>query len=561
MENRAWLANYDEGVPHTIEYPEIPLFELLERAARDYPNNPCTIFKGSVITYREMNDLTDRLAAGLAEIGVKKGDRVGLFVPNTPQFVIAFLAVLKLGGIVVATNPLYTARELEHQVNDAGVEIMIAMTNNYEMVKAVQPNTGIRQVVATNIKEALPPLTRIIFGLFMEKKSGFRVKLRDNDVWMKDLIASQKSENRPHVEVSAHDTAIFQYSGGTTGVPKAAVAAHYGLVANTYQISAWLTDIVVGEEVILLAIPLYHSYGMVCGLSNALNIASAMVLIPDPRNTIDILDNLQKYKCTSYPGVPAMYNAINNNPDVIAGKYDLSTIKLCTSGSAPLLRETKDRFEELTKGSLVEGYGLSEAPVASHINPIDGENPVGSIGLPLPDIDCRIVDLDDGETTLAPGEIGELVMKGPILMTGYHNMPTETANTLRKGWLHTGDIAYMDEGGYFYIVDRKKELIKPGGFQVWPREVEEVIQAYPKVLEVGVAGIPDEHSGEAVKAWIVLKENETADLEEIREWCKTRLAGYKVPKQVVFLDELPKSTVGKILRRELVRMHTEVESN
>lgn len=289
----------------------------------------------------------------------------------------------------------------------------------------------------------------------------------------------------------------------------------------------------------------------------ASKIAAAMVMIPDPRKTKDILESIQKYRATNYPGVPAMYIAINNNPDVLAGKYDLSSIKVCSSGSAPLLLETKERFEKLTGGVLTEGYGLSEAPVASHINPINGEYRVGSIGLPLPDMDCRIVDLDDGTTVLPPGEMGELIMTGPIVMKGYHNMPTETANVLRDGWLYTGDIAYMDEDGYFYIVDRKKELIKPGGFQVWPREVEEVIQQHPKVMEVGVAGIPDPLSGEAVKAWIVLKQGETATLDEIRAHCKESLAGYKVPKQVEFLDELPKTTVGKILRRELVRLHSE----
>lgn len=557
MNQKPWLDHYDEGVPHSIDYPDIPVHELLERAARQYPDNPCSIFRGAKTSYRDMNDLSDRLAAGLSGLGIVKGDRVGLFMPNTPQFVIAFFALLKLGAVVVATNPLYTPREFEHQVNDAGVETMILMTNNYEMVKAVQPKTKIRKIIATNIKEALPPLLRLLFSLTMEKKGGFRVTLRDGDVWMQDLISQHKPEDRPKVDVSSSDIAIFQYSGGTTGVSKAAIAPHSGLVANTYQVEAWMPDIVLGEEVILLAIPLYHSYGMVAGMCVAAKIAAAMVLIPDPRNIKDVLESIQKYRATNYPGVPAMYNAINNHPDVLAGKYDLSSIKLCSSGSAPLLRETKERFEKVTGGVLTEGYGLSEAPVVSHVNPINGENRAGSIGLPMPDMDCRIVDLDDGTTVRPPGEIGELIMKGPILMKGYHNMPTETANALRDGWLYTGDIAYMDEDGYFYIVDRKKELIKPGGFQVWPREVEEVIQGHPKVLEVGVAGIPDPHSGEAVKAWIVLKGGETATLEEIRTHCKESLAGYKVPKQVVFLDELPKSNVGKILRRELVRLHKE----
>jgi len=319
-----------------------------------------------------------------------------------------------------------------------------------------------------------------------------------------------------------------------------------------------MPDIEEGKEVVLMAIPLFHVYGMVAGMCFAIKAAASMVMIPNPRDLKDVLDSIQKYKATIYPGVPTMYNAINNHPDVIAGKYKLNTIKACISGSAPLMRETKVRFEQLTGGKLVEGYGLSEAPTATHCNPLYAtDSPVGSIGLPLPDVDCKIISLDDEVTELPPGEVGELVIKGPQVFKGYHNMPTETENTLRNGWLYTGDIARMDEEGYFYIVDRKKELIKPGGYQVWPREVEEVIMGHPKVLEVGVAGVPDPYRGETVKAWIVPKPGETLTEQEILDWCKERLAKYKVPTQIEFRAELPKTTVGKILRRELVREHKE----
>jgi long-chain acyl-CoA synthetase len=557
MQDRPWVKSYDEGVAHALDYPEMRMQDFLENAARKWPDKPCTIFNGAEITFKEMNDMTDRLAAGLHELGVKKGDRVGLFIPNTPQFVIAYYAILKAGGVVVATNPLYTEREIIHQVNDAGIEVMVLMTNNYEKVKAVQGQTRIKTIVATNIKEALPPVLKLLFGLLREKKAGFRVTLRDNDVWMQDLIAKYEPEDKPDVKVNVDDTALFQYSGGTTGLSKGVVAPHRGLVSNTYQMDAWNITAVEGEETVLMAIPLYHAYGMVVGMSYGMLKGAALVMVPDPRNIKDVLDKIQKYKTTVFPGVPALYNAINNFPDVVAGKYDISSIKFCISGSAPLLRETKERFEEITGGKLIEGFGLSEAPVATHCNPILGPNKVGSIGVPLPNVDCRIIDLDDGVTVLPQGEVGELVIKGPQVMKGYHNMPTETANTLRDGWLYTGDIAYMDEDGYFFIVDRKKELIKPGGFQVWPREVEEVLQSNPKVLEVGVAGIPDPNSGEAVKAWVVLKPGETATVEELRAWCKEQLAGYKVPRQIEFRDELPKTTVGKILRRELVRSHKE----
>lgn len=559
MNDRPWLEHYDEGVPAHIDYPDVPLFHFLEEGAKNFPDTPCTIFKGATISYREMDALTDRLAAGLAELGVKKGDRVGIFMPNTPQFVMAYFAILKLGGVVVATNPLYSPREIEHQANDSGLEVMLVMSNFYNTVKQVQPKTKIRTLVVTNLKETLPGLLAFLFTLTKEKKGGFRVQLQDGDVWMQDLIDRHAPEERPKVEVGPDDMALFQYSGGTTGIPKGAVALHHNLVANALQISRWMVDLKRGEETVLMAIPLFHVYGMVAGMLFAIESGASMVMVPNPRDLKDVLTSIQKYKTTVFPGVPTMYNAINNHPDVVAGKYDLSSVKACISGSAPLMRETKEKFEELSGGVVFEGYGLSEAPTATHCNPLLGENRTGSIGLPLPDVDCRIVSLDDEVTVLPAGEIGELVIKGPQVFRGYHNMPTETTNTLRDGWLYTGDIARMDEEGYFYIVDRKKELIKPGGYQVWPREVEEVISDHPKVLEVGVAGIPDPHRGETVKAWVVVQPEESLTEEDVREWCKERMAKYKVPTHVEFRDELPKTTVGKILRRELVRQHKEEE--
>lgn len=559
MKDKPWLEHYDEGVPAHIDYPQVPLFNLLEEAAQKYPHSPCTIFKGATISYQEMDELSDRLAAGLAELGVKKGDRVGLFMPNTPQFVLAYFAVLKLGAVVVATNPLYSPREIEHQAKDSGMEIMLVMSNFYNSVKKVQANTKIRTLVVTNLKESLPPLLSFLFTLTKEKKGGFRVQLEGNDVWMQDLINRHIPEDRPVVEVGPDDMALFQYSGGTTGIPKGAIALHRNLVANALQITKWMANMKEGEEIVLMAIPLYHVYGMVAGMLFAIQSGASMVMVPNPRDFKDVLTNIQKYKTTVFPGVPTLYNAINNHPDVLAGKYDLSTIKACISGSAPLMRETKEKFEAVTGGVVFEGYGLSEAPTATHCNPLLGENRTGSIGLPLPDVDCRIISLDDEVTVLPVGEIGELVIKGPQVFKGYHNMPTETENALRDGWLYTGDIARMDEDGYFYIVDRKKELIKPGGYQVWPREVEEVISEHPKVLEVGVAGIPDPYRGETVKAWVVVKPGETLTQEEVRDWCKERLAKYKVPTAVEFRNELPKTTVGKILRRELVRQHKDEE--
>jgi long-chain acyl-CoA synthetase len=557
MDDRPWLKHYDKGVPNSINYPKEPLHYFLEESARKYPNSPCTVFKGAIITFREMNILTDRIAGAIAGLGIKKGDRVGIFMPNTPQFVMVYYGILKAGGVVVATNPMYTPPEIEHQANDSGIEVMFVMSNFYKTIKKAQPKTKIKTLVVTNIKETLPPLLRTLFTLAKEKKGGFRVELEPGDLWMQDLISKYKPEDRPKITISPDDTALFQYSGGTTGVSKAAIAMHKNLVANTLQIKSWMTDLKEGGEIMLMAIPLFHVYGMVAGMNFALASAASMVMVPNARDLHDVLENIKKFQPTIFPGVPTLYNALNNHPDVVSGKYNLTSIRACLSGSAPLMRETKERWEALSGGKLFEGFGLSEAPTATHCNPLLGENRTGSIGLPLPDVECHIISLDDGVTVLPVGGIGELTIKGPQVMKGYHNMPTETENTLKDGWLYTGDIARMDEDGYFYIVDRKKELMKPGGYQVWPREVEEAITSNPKVVEAGVAGIPDPYRGETVKAWIVVKPGETLSEDEIKAWCKERLAAFKVPTHIEFRSELPKTTVGKILRRELVRQHKE----
>ncbi len=563
MNNRPWLAHYDKGVPHTIEYPQKPLFHFLEESALKYPERACTIFKGAVISYREINAASDHMAAALVEMGVKKGDRVGIFMPNLPQFVVAYFGILKAGGAVVAINPTYPTDEILTPVNDANIEIIFTLTRFYNTLKAVREKSKLKKIIVSNLKEALPPVKRLLFTLAKEKKGGDRLdSLADGDVWMKDLLKKHANSPKPNVDISPDDTALFQYSGGTTGVPKGAVAMHRNVVANTLQIKSWMPALIPGKEVVLMGIPLFHVYGMVAGMSFAMANGASMVMIPNARDLKDVLENISKYKATIFPGVPLLYNGINNHADVKAGKYNLSSIKACISGSAALMRETKEEFERLTGGKVFEGYGMSETPTATHCNPLDGINKVGSVGMPLPDVDIKLISLDDGETELAQGEIGEIIVHGPQVMKGYHNMPTETANSLRKmsdgkTWLFTGDIARMDEDGYFYIVDRKKELIKPGGFQVWPREVEEAIMDHPKVLEVGVGGIPDPKSGETVKAWVVLKPGESLSEEELKDFCKEHLAPYKVPRYIEFRTELPKTTVGKILRRELVRQHKE----
>jgi long-chain acyl-CoA synthetase len=471
---------------------------------------------------------------------------------------MAYFAILKAGGVVVAVNPLYTGREIEHQLNDAGVKVMFVMSNFYRTIKEVQPNTRLETLIVTNIKESLPGVLSVLFTLSSEEKEGFRVKLEHGDLWLQHLLESYLPSERPQLEIGPDDFALFQYSGGTTGISKGAIALHRNLVANTEQIRSWFVTAVDGKETILMAIPLFHVYGMVAGMCLAIRMGASMVMVPNPRDLKDVLSNIEIYETSLFPGVPTLFNAINNHPEVQVGCYNLRSIKACISGSAPLLRETKEKFETLTGGKLFEGYGLSEAPTATHCNPLNGINKTGSIGLPLPGVEARIVSVEDETTELGIGEIGEIVLRGPQVMKGYHNMPSETANALRDGWLHTGDIGYMDDDGYFFIVDRKKELIKPGGFQVWPREVEEVIMQHPKVLDVGVAGVPDPYRGETVKAWVVLHPGAQVTVKEIQEFCSIQLAKFKIPTLVEFRDELPKTQmVGKLLRRELVRQHKE----
>jgi len=531
MTNRPWYKFYDPGVPTSLAYPTVPLQHFLEESARKTPDKPCTIQNDAVVTFREMDEATSQIAEALSRLGVVKGERVGIFLPNTPQFVMAYFGILKAGSVVVATNPAYTPPEIEYQVNDAGIKLMFAADSAYAKLKAVQPRTQIRTLIVS------------------EEESPLRGDLRFDD-----LLGGSGPAT---VTVGPEDTALLQYSGGTTGLAKGAVALHRNLVANTLQFKSWMVSLEEGRETALLAIPMYHVYGMVCGMSLSMALGAGMLLIPNPRDLDDLLGAVQKYHPTYFPAVPTLYNAINNHPDVRAGKYDLSSIKACISGSAPLMKETKDTFEALTGGRICEGYGLSEAPTATHCNPLLGPNKIGSIGLPLPDVDCRIVDVESGETDVPPGEVGELILKGPQVMKGYHNQPEESAQALRGGWLFTGDLARMDADGYFIIVERKKELIKPDGVQVWPREVEEAIAAHPKVQDAAVAGVPDAYHGEAVKAWVVLRHGETMTESDLRLWCRDRLAAYKVPSQVEFRSELPRSSVGKVLRRELVRQHKE----
>ncbi len=555
---KPWTKFYDKGVPDTLEpYPAVPLFAFLEQAARKYPDRLAVILKahptlaGGSLTYRALNEATDRFAAGLAAMGVKKGDRIYLVMPNIPQFVIAFYAALKIGAVVVAANPTYTGHEFHHQLVDSGAETVVVMSRFYPgILEAIDLGAPVKRVIVTSVKEYMAQPLKFLFTVAKERKEGHKVTLRPGHVWFQQVLQQYTPQERPKVDVGPDDIAVFQYSGGTTGVPKAAVALHQNLVADTLQVRAWLTDTQEGKEVGLVAIPMFHVYGMVVGMSFGIEAAATLILVPDARDILTVLGAINTYHPTVFPGVPRLYNAINNHPDI--AKYNLRSIRACISGSAPLLVEIKTKFESITGGKVCEGYGLSEAPTASHCNPIFGINKPGSIGLPFPDVECRIVDVETGEDC-PPGGVGELLLKGPQVMWGYWNMPEETKVTLRDGWLYTGDIARMDEEGYFYIIDRKKEVIKAGGFQVWPRDVEEVLAKHPAVLECAVAGVTDpQRGGETVKAWVVLKPGQQATEDELKEFCRQELTNYKVPRWIEFRDELPKTLVGKILRRVLV---------
>jgi long-chain acyl-CoA synthetase len=549
--HKPWINHYDPGVPAELSYPDITVFDYLDLAAERYPDKACTIYRDQSITFAEMKRLSDVLAHGLIELGVQVGDRVGIILPNIPQFVLAYYAVLKSGGIVVAINPQYKQLELEYQLRDSGTQVIIALATHRELLDEIRKTTPIQAVLYTQVEDAFD----LVDSLNLDPQLVAGCNSVDADCWLTTVLTrSGERSAAPLPKVLPQDVAIFQYSGGTTGTPKAAIGLHRNLVANTTMFRRWLVGLHDGQETVLAAIPLFHVYGMVIAMSVGMGLGASLVLVQNPRNIEELLGVIQNYRPTLFPGVPSMYQAINLHTDVTAGKYDLSSIKACISGSAPLLPEVKQRFEALTGGKLMEGYGLSEAPTATHCNPMFGENRTGSIGLPLPDVDCRIVDLDTG-ADVPTGERGELLIRSPQVMQGYHNRPDEDAITLTDGWLHTGDVARMDADGYFYLVDRKKELIKVGGFQVWPREIEEVIAMHPKVRESAVAGVPHPVKVEIVKAWVVLKTGEELSVDEVRIWCGQHLAGYKVPSEVTFRKELPRSTVGKVLRRELRRMH------
>jgi long-chain acyl-CoA synthetase len=557
-----WLAHYDPDVTHTlVPYPDDTLLDRLGLLARDHGARPALLFKGATMSYATLDAESTACAAALASLGIAKGDRVALLLPNCPQFLIAEFGVWKAGGIVVALNPTYSDRELEQSLESTRATAVVTLTPFYERVVRVRGRTMVRHLIATSIKEHLPPVTRLLFTLFREKKDGHRITLREGDLWLRDLLRAHRRSPRPPVTVGPDDRAVVLSSGGTTGTPKGVVGLHRHYMAAGLQLYEWTKSAKKPWDVIMLPLPLFHVYANVGVQPLAFVGPNPLSLVPNPRDIDDLLRTIAKVKPAFFNGVPSLYTAILKHPDVRAGKIDLRSIRLCFSGSAALMADTKREFEEKTGARIVEGYSLTEGMMACCINPVNGPNKLGSIGMPLPDVAARIVDADTGTRDLATGEVGELLISAPQRMDGYWNNPGETAEALTTDsegvvWLRTGDLAYLDEDGYVFLVDRKKDMIKTSGFQVWPREIEEIITAHPAVLEVGVAGIADPVKGEVAKAWVVLKPDRQASADELRAYCRERLAPYKVPAQVVFRSELPKTMVGKVLRRALVEEET-----
>jgi long-chain acyl-CoA synthetase len=544
---RPWTRHYDEGVPTTIAYPDVPLQTFLDETARRMPEAVGTIFFDKALTWRELSALADRFAAGLQAMGVMKGDRVAVILPNCPQYVIAFYGALRAGAIVVPCNPLYTSAELRHQLADAGAVVAVVLSRAYLALRDALPGTAVREVVVTNIKDYMPARLGVLFTLFRENKEGHRVHLAPGHrTWRAVLRLGARPAP---VDVRPADLAALLYTGGTTGVPKGAMLSHRALVANALQSRSWYPRTVAGQTRTLAVMPFFHAYGLTVVMNEAIHGGYALVLIP--RFDLElILKAIQRHRPELFAGAPRIYVAINNSP--LAKRYDLSSIDACISGSAPLPVEVATEFERVTNGGrVVEGYGLTEAGPVTHCNPILGLRRVGTIGVPFPDVDAKIVDLETGLRDLPVGAVGELVVRGPNLMDGYWNAPAETALVLRDGWLRTGDVARVDDEGYFTIVDRKKELIIVSGYNVYPREVEEVLYAHPAVLEAGVIGIPDAERGEIVKAFVALRPGAAASEAELVAHCARSLARFKVPAIVEFRSELPKTLIGKVLRRAL----------
>jgi long-chain acyl-CoA synthetase len=551
MEERIWHRSYDAGVPTSLRFQDLSVVDFLAASASTMPDATALIFMNARLSYRELKNEVDQFATALARLGAGKDTRIAIQLPNLPQTVIAYFATLTLGAQAVMTNPLYVEREIEHQWNDAGCTIAVLMDFLFAgRVRAIRDRLPVRDYVIASIPEYLRfPLNMIApFKLRKAKPPLFAKVPPERGVHrMRDLIRATPP-TLPRVALSLDDIAVLQYTGGTTGISKGAMLTHRNLSCNVQQMAAWFPALGHGSEVFLACLPFFHVFGLTVSMNFPVAMGAAMVLVPNPRDIPAIMKGIAKHRVTVFPGVPAMYNAINNKAD--AASVDLTSVKVCVSGSAPLPGAVAERFEQLTGSRIAEGFGLTETSPVTHCNPIQGQRKIGSIGIPLPETDAAVMSLESADE-LPPGQEGELVLRGPQVMKGYWNRNDETAAMLRDGWLHSGDIARMDEDGYFYIVGRRKDMILASGYNVYPDEIDAVLVAHPAVLEAASIGVPDEKRGETVKSFVVLKPGCSATAAELLEHCRRELAAYKVPRAIEFMPELPKTSALKVLRREL----------
>ena len=551
MSEKPWLAHYDSGVPHSLApYPERTLLDCICDTACERPDHPFLLFKGRTLSYGEVEQLSNRFAAALVNEGVQKGDRVALILVNSPQTIIAQLGIWKAGGIAVPLNPLYSDEELERALAHVGAKLAIVLTLCYSRLKQIQPRTAVQRVIATSIKDYLPRHLALLFTLTREKKEGHRITLAEGDIWFTKLLRTAPRE-RPPLTVRPDEAALLLFTGGTTGIPKAAICRHHDLLIAGMQGHSWTCSLLPDwDSVALQLMPLFHSYG-IWVLATSIVARWPVALVPNPRDLDDVLATIRQTKPAVLPAVPTFYASLLEHARFKSEKQKVSLAKLCLSSAAPLLAETKKRFETATGSKLIEGYGLTESCAGVAGGPARGVYKPGSVGMPFPDVELRIVDADTGRDVLPAGAVGEITIRAPQNIHGYWESAPDTESMLRGGWLYTGDLGYLDEDGYVFVVDRKKDVIKASGFQVWPREVEEAIAAHAAVAQVGVAGVPDPRFGEAVKAWVVLNPGAQASADEIRAHCRKHLAAYKVPRQVEFRTSLPTSLIGKTLRRAL----------
>jgi len=564
MTTHPWLRHYDAGVPASLApYPERILLDYVDDAVRARPDATALHFKGTNVSWGTLARESDAFACALRAMGVGPGDRVAVLLPNCPQFFVVEFAAWKVGAILVPLNPIYTEDELVGPITTAAPKVIITLSTFYDRVKGAQRRVpSVQQVVVTSIKEWLPPLLRVVFTLVLEKKGGHRAALRDGDPMLPALLARYAGQRPPTHRPSIDDDAILLMSGGTTGTPKAVRVHHHALVITGLQFRAWLGDLLPEwEGSYCLPLPLFHTYGAT-GVQSACIIGrNSIVLIPNPRDLGDLVKTVERTKPSVFCGVPTLYNALLNHPRVASRKADFASMKACVSGAAPLLAETRRRFTEITGARIMEGYAMTESNLASVVWPVYGPEKIGSVGIPISDCAVKIVDVDDPTRELSAGEVGEILLTGPQVMRGYFNPPAEVDQMLHahadgRTWLHTADLGYLDEDSYLFIVDRKKDLIKMNGMQVWPREIEEVLAKHPAVLEAGVRGFPDAARGEVAVGFVVPRPGHAATGPELRDWCKAHLAPFKVPARIVFKDELPKSLIGKVLRRMLVETPT-----